>query len=135
MAVRWWLRRLDLFVEDQVVVKSSGSHLLTNDKRAQVINYLKATSAPVDLLFNLAAGPWVSCFPSQPAGSVNAAMRSYSKKDRPFEKPSTNKGSALIRVFVPIRGWFRLKPSTGQARIQNKFSIRVFVSHSDGFSA
>jgi GxxExxY protein len=44
---------LDLFVEQEVVVEVKAfSHLLTNDERAQVINYLKATGAPVGLLFN-----------------------------------------------------------------------------------
>jgi hypothetical protein len=44
---------LDLFVEGQVVVEVKAfSHQLTNDERAQVINYLKATEAPVGLLFN-----------------------------------------------------------------------------------
>jgi GxxExxY protein len=44
---------LDLFVEGVVVVEVKAfSHQLTNDERAQVINYLKATGAPVGLLFN-----------------------------------------------------------------------------------
>lgn len=44
---------LDLFVESQVVVEIKAfSHQLTNDELAQVINYLKATSAPIGLLFN-----------------------------------------------------------------------------------
>ena len=44
---------LDLFVEGQVVVEVKAlSHQLTNDERAQVINYLKATAAPVGLLLN-----------------------------------------------------------------------------------
>jgi GxxExxY protein len=44
---------LDLFVENQIVVEVKAfSHLLTNDELAQVINYLKATGAPVGLLFN-----------------------------------------------------------------------------------
>ena len=44
---------LDLFVDNQVVVEIKAlSHQLTNDELAQVINYLKATEAPVGLLFN-----------------------------------------------------------------------------------
>jgi GxxExxY protein len=44
---------LDLFVENQVVIEVKAfSHLLTNDELAQVINYLKAASAPIALLFN-----------------------------------------------------------------------------------
>lgn len=44
---------LDLWVEECVVVEVKAlSHQLTNDERAQVINYLKATGAPVGLLIN-----------------------------------------------------------------------------------
>ena len=44
---------LDLFAEKQVVIEVKAfSHQLTNDELAQVINYLKATGAPVGLLFN-----------------------------------------------------------------------------------
>jgi GxxExxY protein len=44
---------LDLFVEGQVIVEVKAfSHQLTNDERAQVINYLKATSSSIGLLFN-----------------------------------------------------------------------------------
>ena len=44
---------LDMLVEGQIVVEVKAfSHQLTNDERAQVINYLKATGAPVGLLFN-----------------------------------------------------------------------------------
>jgi GxxExxY protein len=44
---------LDLFPAQQVVVEIKAfSHQLTNDELAQVINYLKATGAPVGLLFN-----------------------------------------------------------------------------------
>jgi hypothetical protein len=44
---------LDLWIEEQVVVEVKAfSHQLTNDERAQLINYLKATGAPVGLLIN-----------------------------------------------------------------------------------
>lgn len=44
---------LDLFAEEKIVVEIKAfSHQLTNDELAQVINYLKATGAPVGLLFN-----------------------------------------------------------------------------------
>lgn len=44
---------LDLFVEGTVVVEVKAlSHQLTNDERAQVINYLHAVQAPVGLLLN-----------------------------------------------------------------------------------
>jgi GxxExxY protein len=44
---------LDLWVADQLVVEVKAlSHQLTNDEIAQVLNYLKATGAPVGLLFN-----------------------------------------------------------------------------------
>ncbi len=44
---------LDLFVEGKVLVEVKAfSHQLTKDELAQVINYLKATNAPVALLFN-----------------------------------------------------------------------------------
>jgi GxxExxY protein len=44
---------LDLLAEDKVVIEVKAfSHQLTNDELAQVINYLKATGAPVGLLFN-----------------------------------------------------------------------------------
>jgi GxxExxY protein len=44
---------LDLYVAEQVVIEVKAfSHPLTNDELAQVINYLKATQAPVGLLFN-----------------------------------------------------------------------------------
>ena len=44
---------LDLFAENQVIVEVKPfRHHLTNDELAQIINYLKATGAPVGLLFN-----------------------------------------------------------------------------------
>ncbi len=44
---------LDLFPNQQVVMEVKAfSHQLTKDELAQMINYLKATGAPVGLLFN-----------------------------------------------------------------------------------
>lgn len=44
---------LDLFVAGTVVVEAKAfPHQLTNDEIGQVINYLKATAAPVGLLLN-----------------------------------------------------------------------------------
>lgn len=44
---------LDLFVERTVVVEVKAfAHQLTDDERAQGINALKATQAPVGLLLN-----------------------------------------------------------------------------------
>lgn len=44
---------LDLFAEKTVIIEVKAfSHQLTNDELAQMINYLKATGAPVGLLFN-----------------------------------------------------------------------------------
>ncbi len=44
---------LDLLVDGRVVVEVKAfSHQLTDDEVAQVVNYLKATTAPVALLFN-----------------------------------------------------------------------------------
>ncbi|MDQ2692956.1 MAG: GxxExxY protein [Chloroflexota bacterium] len=44
---------VDLLAENQVVIEVKAfSHQLTNDELAQVINYLKATGAPVGLLLN-----------------------------------------------------------------------------------
>lgn len=44
---------LDLYADGTVAIEVKAlSHQLTNDERAQVINYLKATGAPVGLLFN-----------------------------------------------------------------------------------
>ncbi len=69
---------LDLFVESQVVVEIKAlSHLLTNDERAQVINYLKATGSPVGLLFNFGrrALEYKRIFPGKDNGPVQRVGR------------------------------------------------------------
>ena len=62
---------LDLLVEEIVVVEVKAfSHQLTDDERAQVINYLKATDSPIGLLFNFGRRKleYQRIFPSQPDG-------------------------------------------------------------------
>ncbi len=74
---------LDLFVEEQVVVEVKAfSHQLTNDERAQVINYLKATGAPVGLLFNFGrrALEYKRIFPGKAAGPVQRIGRDDVRK-------------------------------------------------------
>lgn len=74
---------LDLFVEDQVVVEVKAfSHQLTNDERAQVINYLKANGAPVGLLFNFGRRKleYKRIFPSKDSGPVHRVGRDDVKK-------------------------------------------------------
>jgi GxxExxY protein len=63
---------LDLFVDQTVVVEVKAfAHQLTNDERAQVINYLKATGAPVGLLFNFGRRKleYRRIFPPKPSGN------------------------------------------------------------------
>ena len=58
---------LDFFIKRTVVVEIKAfSHQLTDDERAQVINYLKATQDPVGLVFNFGQRrlDWMRVFPS-----------------------------------------------------------------------
>ena len=74
---------LDLFVEGQVVVEVKAfSHQLTNDERSQVINYLKATGAPVGLLFNFGrrALEYKRIFPGKAVGPVQRIGRDDVRK-------------------------------------------------------
>jgi len=69
---------LDLFVEGTVVLELKAfSHQLTDDDRAQVINYLKATQAPVGLLFNFGRRrlEWKRVFPPSEDSSVQRIGR------------------------------------------------------------
>ena len=74
---------LDLFVEQAVVVEVKAlSHQLTNDERAQVINYLKATGAAVGLLFNFGRRKleYKRIFPGRDDGPVQRVGRDDVKK-------------------------------------------------------
>ena len=74
---------LDLFVEGQVVVEVKAfSHQLTNDERAQVINYLKTTGASVGLLFNFGrrALEYKRIFPGKASGPVQRIGRDDVRK-------------------------------------------------------
>ena len=60
----------NLFVADQIVVEVKAlGHQLSNDERAQVINYVKATVAPVGLSFNFRRRKleYKRIFPDKPA--------------------------------------------------------------------
>ncbi len=74
---------LDLLVEGQVVVEVKAlSHQLTNDERAQVINYLKATGAKVGLLFNFGRRvlEYKRIFPGKVSGEVQRVGRDDVRK-------------------------------------------------------
>ena len=74
---------LDLLVEGLVVVEVKAfNHQLTNDEHAQVINYLKATGAPVGLLFNFGrrALEYHRIFPGKAAGPVQRTGRDDVRK-------------------------------------------------------
>jgi len=75
---------LDLFVESSVVIEVKAfPHQLTDDELGQMINYLKATGAPVGLLFNFGRRrlEYRRVFPSPRAdGAVQRLGRDNVKK-------------------------------------------------------
>ena len=74
---------LDLFVERTVVVELKAfPHLLTADEQGQVINYLKATQAPVALLINFGRRQleWKRLLPPKDDGSVQRIGRDDVRK-------------------------------------------------------
>ena len=74
---------LDLFVEQTVVVEIKAfPHLLTDDEQGQVINYLKATQAPVALLFNFGRRKleWKRLLPPEDDGPVQRIGRDDVRK-------------------------------------------------------
>ncbi len=76
---------LDLFVERTVVVEIKAfPHALTDDEKGQVINYLKATQAPVALLFNFGRRKleWNRLLPPQDDGPVQRIGRDDVRKAR-----------------------------------------------------
>ena len=80
---------LDLFVERTVVVEVKAfAHLLTDDERAQVINYIKADQAPVALVFNFGRRrlDWMRVFPGN-AGPARRVGRDDVTKSRRRNAP------------------------------------------------
>ena len=76
---------LDLFAANQVVIEVKAfSHQLTNDELAQVINYLKATGAPVGLLFNFGRRKleYRRVFPGKDVKPVQRIGRDHALKPR-----------------------------------------------------
>lgn len=74
---------LDVFVEEQVIVEVKAfRHQLTNDELAQIINYLKASCAPVGLLFNFGRRKlqFRRVFPSKDSSPVRRVGRDNVKK-------------------------------------------------------
>lgn len=92
---------LDLFVERTVVVEIKAfAHLLTDDERAQVLNYLKATQAPVALVFNFGRRRlnWIRVFsgddnPIQRTGRDDVC-KSERRENPPPDYVPTSKRSA-----------------------------------------
>ena len=76
---------LDLFAANEVVIEVKAfSHQLTNDELAQVINYLKATGAPVGLLFNFGRRKleYRRVFPGKDVKPVQRIGRDHALKPR-----------------------------------------------------
>ena len=76
---------LDILVEGQVVVEVKALwHQLTDDERAQMINYLKATGAPVGLLLNFGrrALEYKRIFPGKDKGPVQRVGRDDVRKSQ-----------------------------------------------------
>jgi GxxExxY protein len=74
---------LDLYIPDQLIIELKAySHPMTNDEIAQVINYLKATQAPVGLLFNFGRRSleFHRIFPSKTAVPVQRLGRDNVRK-------------------------------------------------------
>jgi GxxExxY protein len=74
---------LDIYVEEHVVVEIKAfSHQLMNAELAQVINYLKASGAPVGLLFNFGRRKlqFRRVFPSKDDSSIQRIGRDNVKK-------------------------------------------------------
>lgn len=90
---------LDLFVEGQVVVEVKAfSHQLTNDEHAQVINDLKATGAPVGLLFNFGRRSLQTkrLFPGKAGGRVQRLGRDDVRKSQRGERPPKHHQSPAV---------------------------------------
>jgi len=82
---------LDIFVENQVVVEIKAfSHQITNDERAQVINYLKATEAQTGLLINFGRRKldFKRVFPGKNLSPVQRLGRDNVYKSRVFDDPN-----------------------------------------------
>ena len=74
---------LDLWVAGQVVVEVKAlSHQLTDDEIAQVLNYLKATNASVELLLNFGRRrlDFRRIFPARTFGSIQRTGRDSVQK-------------------------------------------------------
>ncbi len=81
---------LDLFIERTVVVEVKAfAHQLTDDERAQALNYLKATQAPVALVFNFGRRrlDWSRVFPGTGAPLQRIGRDEVHKSERRKSPP------------------------------------------------